>query len=58
MPHVAEAIANHQSGQSAIARVYNRSTLEPQKRAALALWSEHLLAHIEGRSATIVPLRA
>jgi integrase len=58
MPHVAEAIANHQSGQTAIARVYNRSTLEPQKRAALTLWSQRLLAHIEGRSATIVSLRA
>jgi integrase len=58
-PHVIEAVINHASGHKAgVSGVYNRSKLEPQKRAALTLWSEHLLAHIEGRPATIVPLRA
>jgi integrase len=57
-PHVIEAVLNHVSGHKG-AGVYNRSTLEPQKRHALTAWGEHLLDIVEGRPASkkVVPLR-
>jgi integrase len=63
MPHVIEAVLNHISGsRKGVAGVYNRSTLEPQKRAALELWAEHLMAHVEGRehevTGKVLPFRA
>ena len=62
MPHIIEAVLNHVSGfRRGVAGVYNRSKLEPQKRAALELWAEHLMAHVEGRETTgkiaYLPLR-
>ena len=43
-PHVIEAIVNHISGGKAgVAGVYNRSTYGPEKRAALDLWSTHIV---------------
>ena len=56
-PHVIEATLNHVSGHKAgVAGIYNRSSYEREVRAALALWSDHLLAAVEGRSAVVVPL--
>jgi integrase len=47
-PHVIEAILNHVSGHKAgVAGVYNRSTYEPEKRAALDLWTDHVIAVIK-----------
>jgi hypothetical protein len=58
-PHIVEAVRNHVSGHKAgIAGVYNRVTYEKEKRAALAMWADHVMAAVEGRSATVVPLRA
>jgi integrase len=58
-PHIVEAVLNHVSGQKAgIAGVYNRATYEKEKRIALATWAEHVLAAVEGRTATVVPMRA
>jgi len=58
-PHIIEAVLNHVSGHKAgIAGVYNRATYEKEKRAALATWADHVLAAVEGRPATIVPMRA
>lgn len=60
-PHVIEALLNHVSGhKSGVAGIYNRSTLEPQKRHALTAWNERLMAIVEGRepATTVVPLRA
>jgi len=58
-PHIVEAILNHVSGHKAgVAGIYNRATYEKEKRAALAMWVDHVLAAVEGRSATVVPMRA
>src|SRR5262249_20717392 len=58
-PHIVEAVLNHVSGHKAgIAGVYNRATYEKEKRAALAIWADHVLAAVEGRPATVVPMRA
>ena len=58
-PHVIEAVLNHASGHKAgVHGIYNRSSYEREKRAALDLWTEHLMAVVEGRAAKVVPLRA
>jgi integrase len=58
LPHAVEAILNHVSGHKAgVAQVYNRSTYEREKRAALDLWAEHLTAIVEGRASNVAPLR-
>jgi integrase len=58
-PHIVEAVLNHVSGHKAgVAGVYNRATYEKEKRIALATWAEHVLAAVEGRTATVVPMRA
>jgi integrase len=58
-PHIVEAVLNHASGHKAgIAGVYNRATYEKEKRIALATWAEQVLAAVEGRPATVVPIRA
>ena len=57
-PHVIEAVLNHISGHKAgVAGVYNRSTYIAEKTAALALWAEHVIALMEGRSTNVVPLK-
>jgi integrase len=44
-PHIVEALLNHASGhKSGVAGVYNRADYEAQKRHALNLWAQHLLA--------------
>jgi integrase len=43
-PHIIEAVLNHYSGhRSGVAGVYNRSRYERQIRAALAVWTDHVL---------------
>jgi integrase len=57
-PHIIEAVLNHVSGhKSGVAGVYNRATYDMEKRDALNLWAEHLLAVVEGRKAVVVPLK-
>jgi integrase len=43
-PYIIEAAVNHRSGvaKAGIAGVYNKSNYVPQKRAALALWCDHI----------------
>ncbi|RUT82669.1 MULTISPECIES: site-specific integrase [unclassified Mesorhizobium] len=42
-PHIVEALLNHVSGfRAGVAGVYNRAKYEPEKRAAMTLWAEHL----------------
>jgi integrase len=51
-PHVIEAVLNHISGfRSGVAGLYNRNAYEPEKRAALDKWADHLTAVIEGKKA-------
>jgi integrase len=58
-PHVIEQILNHVSGHKAgPAGIYNRSSYERQVKAALARWSEHVLALVEGRASKVVALTA
>jgi integrase len=57
-PHVIEQILNHQSGHKrGPAGIYNRSSYEREKMAALTLWADHLLAIVEGRDAKVVVMR-
>ena len=59
LPHTIEAALNHQGGAKAgIAGIYNRSVYEREVKAALARWSEHVLALVEGRASKVVTLRA
>src|SRR6516162_4186674 len=54
-PHVIVACLNHYSGhRRGTAGVYNRSNYERAVKAALARWSEHVLALAEGRESNIV----
>ncbi len=58
-PHVIEAVLNHISGHKhGVHGIYNRATYENEKRAALTLWADHLLALAEGRPRKFVPLHA
>jgi integrase len=57
-PHIIEAVLNHVSGhKGGVAGIYNRATYDKEKREALNLWAEHLLAVIEGRKAVVVPMK-
>jgi integrase len=57
-PHVIEAVLNHVSGTKAgIVGVYQRGTYPREKKAALDLWADRLLAIVEGRKSNVTPLR-
>jgi integrase len=57
-PHIVEAVLNHVSGHKAgVAGIYNRATYDKEKRDALNLWAENVLATVEGRASTVVPLK-
>ncbi len=57
-PHIIEACLNHYSGhRHGIAGVYNRSTYDRAVTAALARWSEHVLALVEGRKGNVMALQ-
>jgi integrase len=57
-PHIIEAILNHVGHKAGVAGIYNRADYDREKRAALSLWAEHVLAIVEGRKSKVVPLRA
>jgi integrase len=61
-PHIIEAVLNHVSGHKAgVAGVYNKAAYEKEKRVALAMWAEHIMALVEGRerrAQVVVPMRA
>lgn len=57
-PHIIEAVINHRSGHKAgVAGIYNRATYEAEKRAALAIWADHLLAIVNDRETNLTLLR-
>jgi integrase len=57
-PHVIELCVNHISGARAgVAGVYNRSTMMVERRAALERWAAHVTGLVEGRRASVTPLR-
>jgi integrase len=54
-PHIIEATLNHISGHKVgVAGIYNRSSYEREVKAALALWSDHIRALVEGGGHKIV----
>ena len=56
-PHIIEVILNHVSGfRAGVAGIYNRHTYDAEKRTALALWADHLLAIVEGRESNVVAI--
>jgi integrase len=58
-PHIIEALLNHVSGHKrGVAGIYNRARYDREIGSALQLWSEHLMAVIEGRERKVVPMRA
>jgi integrase len=57
-PHIIEAVLNHVSGhKGGVAGIYNRATYDKEKRDALNLWAEHVMATVEDHIATVVPLK-
>lgn len=58
LPHVIEAVLNHVSGhKSGVAGLYNKSSYESEKTAALTRWAEHVLAIVEGRKSNVAPMK-
>ncbi|MBR1157196.1 site-specific integrase [Bradyrhizobium sp. JYMT SZCCT0428] len=57
-PHIIEAALNHVSGaKGGVAGTYNREQYEPEKRAALERWADHIASIVAGRAGNVVPLR-
>jgi integrase len=57
-PHIVEAILNHVSGfRAGVAGIYNRQAYDAEKRTALSLWADHLLAIVEDRDSNVTPMR-
>ena len=55
-PHVAEAVLNHLPAK--LIRTYDRNTYEPEKRAALDAWSNHLAVAIaQASGANVTSMR-
>ena len=55
-PHVAELVLNHvKTGMTA---VYDKYNYQGEIAAALALWADHVMAAVDGRATSVVPLRA
>ena len=56
-PDVIEQVVNHVSGsRGGVAGTYNRSTLLPERRAALERWENHVLGVVEAKPANVVAL--
>ena len=58
-PHIIEAVLNHISGHKAgVAGIYNRSSYEREKRAALAMWAEYVGSITTGEERKILQFPA
>lgn len=59
-PHVIEAVLNHVSGhKGGVAGIYNRSTYEPEKRAALDMLATYVRAAVaKAEGANVVTMKA
>jgi integrase len=55
-PHIVEECLGHATFRSGVAGVYNRAAYRAEKRRALKLWAEHLMAIVECREQKVVPL--
>ena len=54
-PHIAELTINHAKG--GIVAVYDRYSYQPQIKAALATWADHVTGLVEGRDQNVIPLQ-
>jgi integrase len=58
-PHVVEAVINHVSGHKrGVAGVYNKAAYLSEKRQALALWADRLMAIVEDRATNVVVFKS
>jgi integrase len=55
-PHIAELVINHVKG--GVQAIYDRHRYEREIKQALAVWADHVASIVEGRTSTVVPLRA
>jgi integrase len=54
-PHIIETILNHQGGHKAgVAGIYNKALYTKDVRAAMLMWSDHIMALVEGKERKIV----
>jgi integrase len=56
-PHVVEEVLSHLTFKEGIRGAYNTARYRAEKRAALSIWAEHVMAVVEGRANPVVPLR-
>jgi hypothetical protein len=50
-------ILNHVSGfRAGVSGIYNRQAYDAEKRTALVLWADHLLAIVENRKSNVTPM--
>jgi len=56
VPHIAELAINHTKG--GVEAIYDRHKYRREKAEALEAWAAHVLAAVEGREASVTPLRA
>jgi integrase len=57
-PHVIEVVLNHAGHRAGIGGIYNHATYEREKRAALVIWADHVVAAVEGRESRVMALHA
>jgi integrase len=55
-PHIAEIAIGH--AQPGIRAIYDRHSYQPEIKAALLRWAEHVAAIVEDRASNVVPLHA
>jgi integrase len=56
-PHIGEECLGHTTFKSGVRGVYNTAQYRNEKRRALGLWAEHLMAVVENREQTVVSLQ-
>jgi hypothetical protein len=57
-PHIIEAVLNHVSGhKGGVAGIYNRAQYLTEKKQALTLWADYVMALVEGRPVNVVPMQ-
>jgi hypothetical protein len=49
LPHIVEDVLGHATFRQGTASVYNKASYRAEKRRALELWGDHIMAVIEGR---------
>jgi integrase len=58
VPHIVEEVLGHVTFRQGVASVYNRAAYRTDKRRAIELWAEHVMAVVENRANVVVPLHS